>query len=248
MSFHALSGVVAAMVTPRNGQEEIDFGRGFELIDFLCRGGVTGIALFTPIGEYASLSPADRCRFLTLAVKRSRVPVFAGVGAPTLSGALSLAEAARDADVCALLVPPPHGFAYGQDDVREFYLQFDRHAEDMPPIYLMDSPDLCTPFDPAMVCEIVKSGSFAGVADFLNEAACAVPEVAAAGDAATMRDFEAWMREFPGPAAVKTALEVRGIHTGPLAVPLSPEKQRRLDSFRSWFRVCCAKSRLSAHA
>ena len=41
---------------------------------------------------------------------------------------------------------------------------------------------------------------------------------------------------FPEPAAVKLATGLRGLKTGPLAVPLSPEKQKELDSFRDWFQ------------
>ncbi len=85
-------GPIAAAITPRNRHEEIDFGAAFELIDFLCRSGVAGIALFTAIGEYASLTAGDRSRLLCLAVKRSRVPIYAGIGAATLDSALGLAR------------------------------------------------------------------------------------------------------------------------------------------------------------
>jgi len=99
--------IVAPAITPRNKHEEIDFGAAFEWIDLMCRAGVDGIALFTAIGEYASLAPDERSRFLTLAVKRSRVPVYAGIGAATLDSALSLARDAREAGAAALLLPPP---------------------------------------------------------------------------------------------------------------------------------------------
>jgi dihydrodipicolinate synthase/N-acetylneuraminate lyase len=249
-------GVIAAAVTPRNRHEEIDFGAGFELIDFLWRGGVNGIALFTAIGEYASLAPAERARFLCLAVKRSRVPIYAGIGAATLDAALGLARDARDAGADALLLPPPHGFAYGQDDLREFYMQFAAHAEDMPPIYFIDSRGLCSLIEPATAAELTASCAFAGVADFLSEAACAVPELVVrlhAGDAARagamLREFEAWTREFAAPVAIKTALELRGIKTGPLTVPLTAQKRRRLEEFRAWFTAWLpAAKKLAAHA
>ncbi len=79
-----LEGPIAAAVTPRNRLEEIDFGAAFELIDFLSCADIDGIALFTAVGEYPSLATADRGRFLYLAVKRSRAPLFAGIGAATL--------------------------------------------------------------------------------------------------------------------------------------------------------------------
>jgi dihydrodipicolinate synthase/N-acetylneuraminate lyase len=250
------TGIVAAAVTPRNRNEEIDFGAGFELIDFLWRGGVNGIAFFTAVGEYASLAPADRARFLCLAVKRSRLPVYVGIGAATFDAVCGLARDARDAGADALLLPPPHGFAYEQDDLREFYMQFSAHSEDMPPVYLIDSRGLCSPIEPGTASELIERGGFTGIADFLSETACAVPELVVrfhASDAdrarAMLDDFEAWTREFPAAVAIKTALELRGIKTGPLTVPLTARKRRRLEEFRAWFTAWLpAAKKLAAHA
>jgi dihydrodipicolinate synthase/N-acetylneuraminate lyase len=245
---------IAVALTPRNQHEEIDFGAGFELIDFLCRNGVRGIAFFTAIGEYASLPPDERSRFLCLAIKRSRVPIYAGIGAATLDAALGLARDARDAGAAALLLPPPHGFAYGQDDIREFFLQFAAHVRGGPPVYLIDSPGLCTPIEVATAVRLISSGAFAGVADFLSETACAIPELAVALNHSIrgremLREFVDWTREFPPPVALKTALALRGIKTGPLPVPLTPEKQHRLDEFRVWFAAwLAAVKKLYAHA
>ncbi len=230
-----LPGPIAAAITPRNTHGEIDFGAAFELIDFLCRGGVRGIALSTPAGEYASLAPEERSRLIYLAAKRSRAPIYAGVGAATLDGALTLAREARDGGAKALLLPPPHGFAYGQDDIREFYLQFAGQAGAGIPIYLMDAPGLATPISKETAEELVATGRFAGVADFLDEAACAAPELVVAGMSSELSELVRWIGEFPAPVAVKTAVAMRGIKTGPLAAPLTAAKQGRLEEFRAWF-------------
>jgi 4-hydroxy-tetrahydrodipicolinate synthase len=256
-------GPIAAAITPRNRHEEIDFGAAFELIDFLCRFGVGGIALFTAIGEYASLAADDRSRLLCLAVKRSRAPIYAGIGAATLDGALTLARDARDAGAVGLFLPPPHGFAYGQDDIREFYLQFAAHAEAGPPVYLIASPGLSSTFDHRTAYELIATGNFAGLPDSVSEIACAIPELVAAqhgarGSArkeeaaridAMLGEFTDWVYQFPPTVAIKTAVALRGIKTGPLPVPLTPEKQRRLEEFRAWFTAWLpATKKLHAHA
>jgi dihydrodipicolinate synthase/N-acetylneuraminate lyase len=256
-------GPVAAAVTPRNRHEEIDFGAGFELIDFLCGAGVRGIALFTAAGEYASLAGEERSRFLCLAKRRSRAPLYAGIGAATLEGALGLAREARDVGAAALLLPPPHGFAYAQDDIHEFYLQFAAHSPGGPPVYLIDSPGLCPAVDAATAAQLISSGGFAGMADFVSNTACAVPEMlvarqdaALAGRAeetaridAMLREFEEWAGEFPAPVAIKTALALRGVKTGPQPLPLGPRNQRRLEEFRAWFTAWLpAAKKLYAHA
>jgi dihydrodipicolinate synthase/N-acetylneuraminate lyase len=51
-----------------------------------------------------------------------------------------------------------------------------------------------------------------------------------------LQEFLAWVDRFPQPAALKAAVGLRGLKTGPLPVPLPPEKQKRLDEFREWFR------------
>lgn len=245
---HMRRACIAAAITPKNRREEMDFGAGFELIDLLCRSGATGIALFTALGEYASLAEDERARFVCLAVKRSRVDIWAGVGAATLAGALDLAHQARDAGAAALLLPPPHGFAYAQDDIREFYLRFVERNGTGTPVYLIDSPGLCTPIASETAAELIATGAFAGLADFVSGVGCAIPEVVAAGLDDKIAEFEAWVREFPAPVAIKTAVNVRGIAMGPLPVPLTIAKQRRLEEFREWFKSWLGPARKSAHA
>ena len=97
----------------------------------------------------------------------------------------------------------------------------------------------------------------------VSAAACAVPELMAALDRAlragiesdiqaldhSLQEFVRWASRFPEPAAVKLATGLRGLKTGPLAVPLSPQKQKDLDSFRDWFqRWLPAVRKLSANA
>jgi dihydrodipicolinate synthase/N-acetylneuraminate lyase len=250
-----IPGLVAAAVTPRNSSEEIDFGAAFELLDFLSRAGVDGIALFTATGEYPSLAAGERSRLLYLAVKRSRAPLFAGIGSATLDGSLSLAREARDAGAAALLLPPPHFFRYEQDDLREFYLQFAAHAGSGSPVYIVNTPEFTSTIEPETLRELLASGFFAGVADNISEAACAIPELMAAlrCDAAAVNarvlEFTAWTRHFPPTIGLKAALNIRGLKTGPFHVPLTLAKQSKLDEFREWFRGLLVElKKIAAHA
>ena len=99
-----------------------------ELIDHLCKAGIRGIVLFGAAGEYPSFTADERARVLYLAVKRSRAPILAGVGSASFDASVSLAREARDAGAAGLLLPPPFFFRYGQDEIREFYLQFAAEA------------------------------------------------------------------------------------------------------------------------
>lgn len=158
-------------ITPRDGQGEIDVGAVFELVDFLCaalEGRGSAIALFTAAGEYPALNAGDRSRVLRLAVKRSRVPVLAGVGAATFDISLELAREARDAGAEALLVPPPYFYPYGQPEVREFYLQLSAHTPGVP-VFLEHLPEYTSGIAVDAARELLATGRFAGILDSTGE-------------------------------------------------------------------------------
>ena len=50
-----------------------------------------------------------------------------------------------------------------------------------------------------------------------------------------LQEFIAWHDRFPTPVAIKVAVAARGLNVGPLATPLAPGTQKRLDEFREWF-------------
>jgi dihydrodipicolinate synthase/N-acetylneuraminate lyase len=91
-------------------------------------------------------------------------------------------------------------------------------------------------------------------AAILSSVACAFPELVLALDRAIAADdakqiaqldaifqqFSAWTARFPLPAVLKSALRVRGLKTGPFAVPLSPASEQELDRFREWFAAILA--------
>jgi len=289
---NGLQGVQAAAITPRGKHGEVDLGAAFELIDHLCKGGAGGVLLFGAPGEYPAFSAEERARLVYLAVKRSRVPVIAGIGAVTLDASLELAREARDAGAAALLLPPPLYFRYDQDDLHAFYCQFAAEAGPDPPILIHRNAAL----EVATALAVFETGRFAGVVDaagdaasmdiltaggavvlsgddalaaraggrhLVSAAACAVPELMAALDRAVkagaaedvqtldraLQEFLRWAARFPEPAAVKLATGLRGLKTGPLPVPLAPEKQKELDAFRNWFQGWLpAIKRLAAHA
>ena len=54
---------------------------------------------------------------------------------------------------------------------------------------------------------------------------------------ARLQEFIAWHDRFPTPVAIKTAAVERGLKVGPLAAPLAPAGQRRLEEFREWFKA-----------
>ena len=52
-----------------------------------------------------------------------------------------------------------------------------------------------------------------------------------------LREFLDWAVLFPFPVLLKAAAGLRGLKMGAQAVPLSPARQARLDSFGTWFQA-----------
>jgi 4-hydroxy-tetrahydrodipicolinate synthase len=276
-------GVIAAALTPRGRKGELDFGAAFELIDHLCAARVRGIALFTAAGEYPAFSLEERTRLLYLAAKRSRVPLYTGVGSIGLDDSLCLAREARRAGAEGVFLPPPHFFPYAQEEIREFYLQFACQMGGGIPAYVANTPAVTSEIAAETAHDLLATGQFAGIEDpacnaaffsafpvaylsgddanlvesrrsgahgVLSSAACAVPELVVALDAALhngnqectarlesmFREFLSWGGQFPFPVLVKVAASLRGVKLGAQSVPLSPGRQRKLETFREWFQ------------
>jgi 4-hydroxy-tetrahydrodipicolinate synthase len=85
-------------------------------------------------------------------------------------------------------------------------------------------------------------GAISGVAGAVPELVTALDRAIRSGNEAEaarleerMAQFIAWCTEFPQPAILRVAAELRGIKTGGLSVPLGPAKRKRLEEFREWF-------------
>jgi 4-hydroxy-tetrahydrodipicolinate synthase len=135
------------------------------MIDLLCAARVSGIALFSATGEYPGYSLEERTRLVYLSAKRSRVPIFAGVGSTSLDDSVTLAREAQHSGAAGLFVPPPHFFAYSQTDLREFYLQFAAQVRDRGQIWIANTPAVTSPIAPETAFELLATGRFAGLED-----------------------------------------------------------------------------------
>ncbi len=164
------SGVYVAAITPhRREGYEADFGAMLELVDFLAKAGVQGICLLGSTGEFLNFKVADRARLVHLAVKRSRVPIVAGVSHSTLDGALELAFEAISSHAAGLLVMPPYFFRYSQPQIKEFYLRFAAEIGNQLPILLYNIPAFTSPIAIETASELLLTGKFAGIKDSSGE-------------------------------------------------------------------------------
>lgn len=161
-----LAGVFPAAITPHHPKtREADYAGALELVDFLANAGVDGICLFGSTGEFLNYSVPERHRLLSLAAKRSRVPIIAGVSHSTLSGALQLADDAIAAGADALMLMPPYFFRYDQGEIEQFYRQFARETSDAVPLLLYNIPAFTTGIAIDTVRRLFETGRYAGIKD-----------------------------------------------------------------------------------
>lgn len=161
-----LKGVFASAITPhRDASPEVDFSAALDLFDFLAAGGVNGISIFGSTGEFLNYSFPERQRLVYLGVKRSRVPLIAGVSHSTLAGAIQLADEAVTSGADALLLMPPYFYRYEQSEIEAFYLDFAKEIRGGVPVLIHNQPKFTSPIDIATVRNLAETGDFAGIED-----------------------------------------------------------------------------------
>ncbi len=116
-------------------------------------------------GEFLHFGIEERIRLVSLAVKRSRVPIWINVSHSTLDGAIELANAASDAGAAGLLLMPPYYFRYTPDEILTFYRKFAAAARGNEPTLLYHIPVFNNGISLDVAAQLLKDGTFAGVKD-----------------------------------------------------------------------------------
>jgi dihydrodipicolinate synthase/N-acetylneuraminate lyase len=160
------SGVYVALATPRQPDSiEADAAALLDYMDIVVRAGVNGVVLFGSTGEFVHFDAAERMRTLSLAIRRSRVPVLVNVSHSTLAGAVELAQDAVSAGAAGLLLMPPYFYRYNDDQVFAFYQGFARMLDGKTCTYLYNLPFFTNAIGPELAERLLTSGAFAGIKD-----------------------------------------------------------------------------------
>ncbi len=135
-----LRGIVPPVVTPLDGDGEIDERGLRRLAEYLIAGGVGGLFLLGSSAEAVSLLPAERrrvCEIMFDATSDS-LPRLVGVSAPGFAEVLQNIEMVADFPADAIVCTPPFYFGYDHGEVLDFYYAL---AERSPiPLFLYNMP------------------------------------------------------------------------------------------------------------
>jgi 4-hydroxy-tetrahydrodipicolinate synthase len=153
-----MKGIHPAIVTHFDSELRVDHAAVAAQVHRLVGHGVHGIVANGTVGEGGSLSADERRAVLDTAVEAAggRVPVCAGVSAPTAEQAAAYARDAVRAGAQHLMMLPPVGYRADRRELREFFTAVAGATE--LPLMIYNNPDASgTDLAPAALAEIADA-------------------------------------------------------------------------------------------
>jgi 4-hydroxy-tetrahydrodipicolinate synthase len=119
-----IKGIIPAMVTPLDENQELDEPGLRQLVNYLIDGGVHGLFAVGSQGEFYALTPEEKKRVWEITAEETagRVPVYAGTGALTTRQVIELNKVAEDAGADAVSIITPMFISPTQDELYEHYV------------------------------------------------------------------------------------------------------------------------------
>ncbi len=123
LSLTDCKGVIPALMSSFDEQEQLDEARTRILTEYLVRAGVGGLYLTGSSGECFMMTAEERCKAVRTVVDQvaGRCPVIVHVGAISTLRTIELAKAARDAGAAAISSVPPFYWHFSEDAIWRYY-------------------------------------------------------------------------------------------------------------------------------
>ncbi|HLL94682.1 MAG TPA: dihydrodipicolinate synthase family protein [Spirosoma sp.] len=154
-----VSGVYAALSTPRQKDGSLDETALRKSIEFLLERGIRGFAINGATGEYCLTTNEELKQMLRVAndVLPPSVKYIVGIGSAGTQGCVNNGNVAIDSGATGVLLPMPHFFSYSQDDLIAFSEDI---AGRLPiPILLYNLPQFTNGLDSATVQNLLANCS-----------------------------------------------------------------------------------------
>jgi len=162
-------GIQVAIITPFDSSGEVDYARLAEHTDWLIENGVHGLVSPGSCGEYAALTDEERRRVVETVIEASdgRVPVTAGVMAPSTAKTVAWTEHAKQAGAEAVMALPPINYNPTRREVLAYYQAISDVGF---PIAAYNNPhDTATDLTPEFLAELSGIENFVAVKDFSGD-------------------------------------------------------------------------------
>lgn len=161
-----IQGIIPAMVTPMDKNQEIDVEATRRHIDFLISKGVDGIFILGTNGEFHVLDVQEKLDFAKIVVEHTnkRVPVYGGAGACSTREAIQLAQGLEAAGVDALSVITPYLIKVSQEELVTHYTMIAK-AVSIPLILYNIPSNTGINIDPATLSDLIDIPNIVGIKD-----------------------------------------------------------------------------------
>ncbi|MDQ6753810.1 MAG: dihydrodipicolinate synthase family protein [Actinomycetota bacterium] len=159
-------GVHVATALPFNDDLSVDFEAYGAHVAWLAASGCDGVCPNGSLGEYQTLTDAERTRVVETAVAASPegFTVMPGVAAYGSAEARKWAQQAKDAGAASVLLLPPNTFRADEDTVVEHYREVARVGL---PIVAYNNPyDTKVDLTPALLARLHREGLIVAVKEF----------------------------------------------------------------------------------
>jgi 4-hydroxy-tetrahydrodipicolinate synthase len=156
MTKKLITGVYAAVMTPRRANGSVDETAFGNSLGFLMERGIRGFAINGATGEFCLTTKDELRAILAVAaeVTRERAEYLCGIGSAGIRGAIENGFIAIEGGAKGLLMPMPYFFRYSQDDLDAFCRQA---AEELPAsILLYNLPQFASGLEPRTVRRLIR--------------------------------------------------------------------------------------------
>ncbi len=121
--FNNINGVIPAMITPFNKDENINIEGIKNIVNHLITEKVNGLYITGSTGETFFMTPDEKKKVIDVTVKEvnGRVPVIAHVGSIGTKITIDLAEYASNAGVDAISALPPFYYNFSDTEIFNYY-------------------------------------------------------------------------------------------------------------------------------
>ena len=140
MNPNDLRGVIPAIVTPFDDQEQLDEAALATVTRHVVENGVHGIMTTGGTGEFPNLSREERKTVTAIVVEAAegRAPIIAGTAACSTREAVMLTEDAAEVGATATILTPPFYFIVPEESLYEHYAEV---AQNSPiPVVVYNNP------------------------------------------------------------------------------------------------------------
>jgi 4-hydroxy-tetrahydrodipicolinate synthase len=187
-----MQGVHAAVLTHFDDSLQVDHAAIAAQVERLIGAGIDGVVACGTMGEATSLSAAERAGVLGTVIDAAagRVPVCAGISAPSAAEAIGHARSAVAASVDSLMLLPPYLYRADRTELFEFFAVV-AGATDLPLMVYNNPAVTGIDMEPDLLAELVErvptvtaiketSGDARRIADLLHR--CGNADVLVGGD------------------------------------------------------------------